>query len=45
MHRFYPQLGFGPFAQYLGKTAVVGVGAFGELTIQTRSIQRGNALI
>ena len=44
-HRFYPQLGIGQFAQYLGQTAVVSMGAFGELTVQTRSIQRGNALI
>ena len=45
MHHFCPQLGIGQFAQYLGQTAVVGMGAFGDLTVQIRSIQRGHALI
>ncbi len=45
MRRFYPQLGIGPFAQFLGQTPVVGMGAFGDLTVKIRSIQRGHALI
>ena len=45
MQRFYPQLGIGTFAQFLGQTAVVGMGEFGDLTVQIWSVQRGHALI